>query len=70
MGLIVNIYKKNFLKRYDRDEAVPYYSAKDFPGLKCTRGSFLNSCWALESVAFIQRSRNGLNGSMDTTSRG
>ncbi|MBQ4226764.1 MAG: alpha/beta hydrolase [Clostridia bacterium] len=43
MGLIVNIYKKNFLKRYDRDEAVPYYSAKDFPGLKCTRGSFLNS---------------------------
>ena len=43
MGLIANIYRKNFLQRYDRDEAVPYYRAGDFPGLMCGEGSFDNS---------------------------
>lgn len=43
MGLITKIYRKNFLKRYDKDEAIPYYCPEDFPGLICERGSFQNS---------------------------
>lgn len=43
MGIIVNTYKKNFLQRYDKDEAIPYYSASDFAGLVCEEGSFDNS---------------------------
>ena len=43
MGLIVNMYKKNFLQRYDKDEAVPYYDGADFPGLVTLKGSFKNS---------------------------
>ncbi len=43
MGLITNMYQKNFLQRYDKDEAVPYYSAADFPGLLCEQRSFSNS---------------------------
>ncbi len=43
MGFIVNMYKKEFLKRYDKEEAVPYYSADDFKGLVCDEGSFINS---------------------------
>ena len=43
MGIAVGIYKKSFLKRYDKDEAVPYYSPADFPGLECADGSFRNS---------------------------
>ena len=43
MGLIANIYKKNILQRYDKDEAIPYYCTEDFPGLECTQGEFQNS---------------------------
>ena len=43
MGLITNIYQKNFLQRFDKDGAIPYYSAEDFAGLTCEEGSFLNS---------------------------
>ncbi len=43
MGYIVNSYKKNFLKRFDKDEAIPYYSSSDFPNLECREGSFQNS---------------------------
>ena len=43
MGLIANIYQKNFLQRYDKDEAIPYYSAADFPGLVCEEASFRNA---------------------------
>ncbi len=42
MGLITNIYQKRFLRRYDRDEAFPYYRPEDFPGLICRRDSFQN----------------------------
>ena len=43
MGPITRMYRDNFLQRYDKDEAVPYACAADFPGLVCDRGSFLNS---------------------------
>ena len=43
MGLITNMYRKNFLQRYDPDEAVPYHSPADFPGLACGDGEFTNS---------------------------
>ncbi|MBO4216855.1 MAG: alpha/beta hydrolase [Clostridia bacterium] len=47
MGVIVNMYKKEFLKRFDKDDAIPYYSAADFPGLVCDEGSFENSAAVL-----------------------
>ena len=43
MGFITNTYQKSFLQRYDKDEAIPYYCAGDFPGLNCERGNFENS---------------------------
>ena len=43
MGLIVNLYQKNFLQRFDKDEAIPYYDAADFPGLFCKQDSFRNT---------------------------
>ncbi len=43
MGLITGIYQKDFLKRYDKDEAIPYYRPDDFPGLVCEQDSFKNS---------------------------
>ena len=43
MGLIVNTYKKNFLRRFDKDEAIPYYAPADFEGLVCEEGSFDDS---------------------------
>ena len=43
MGIIVKNYKESFLQRFDKDEAIPYYSTEDFPGLKCEQGSFKNS---------------------------
>ena len=42
MGLI-KIYKDNFLIRFDKDEAIPYYSYKDFPNLSYEENSFTNS---------------------------
>ena len=43
MGVIVDLYKKNFLRRFDREEGIPYYSAADFPGLASDQGFFENS---------------------------
>ena len=43
MGLITDMYRKNFLQRYDKDEAVPYGCAADYPGLVCEQDSFRNS---------------------------
>lgn len=43
MGLITKMYKDNFLQRFDKDGVIPYYSAADFPGLKCEQSSFQNS---------------------------
>ncbi len=43
MGIIVNMYKKNFFQRYDVPEDIPFFSCGDFPGLRCTQGSFRNS---------------------------
>ena len=43
MCVITNTYKKMFLQRYDKDPAIPYYSASDFPGLECEEGSFRNT---------------------------
>ena len=33
MGLVVNLYKKYFVRRFDKEPGVPYYSYTDFPGL-------------------------------------
>ena len=43
MGLILEAYKNNLLKRFDKDEAIPYYSHNDFGGLCYEENSFLNS---------------------------
>ena len=43
MGIVVETYKKNFLQRFDKDGAIPYYCAEDFPGLGLTEGSFCNT---------------------------
>lgn len=43
MGIAVSMYKKNFLRRYDPEEGIPYYSGADFPGLACGEGAFRNS---------------------------
>lgn len=42
MGMIVSLYKKNFLKRYDLDDGIPYFVTSDFPGLTEETGSFQN----------------------------
>ncbi|MBQ5951605.1 MAG: alpha/beta hydrolase [Lachnospiraceae bacterium] len=56
MGLVTGIYQKNFLHRYDKDGAIPYYAPEDFPGLSCGRGSFQNTagvkiCYFIYSYA-------------------
>ena len=43
MGLVTGYYKKNFLRRYDKDEAIPYLSAADFSEFSCVQNSFKNS---------------------------
>ena len=43
MCIIIALYKKNFLLRYDKDEAIPYASCADYNGLICDQGSFCNS---------------------------
>ena len=43
MNKIINQYQNNFLQRFDKDGAIPYYSPADFPGLVCEQGSFQNS---------------------------
>ena len=42
MGLI-KLYKDNFLIRFDKDPAIPYYSYQDFPNLHYEENSFANS---------------------------
>ncbi|MBR4768801.1 MAG: alpha/beta hydrolase, partial [Lachnospiraceae bacterium] len=42
MGLITEIYKKRYLRRFDKDDAIPYYSASDFPGLINEQNEFRN----------------------------
>ena len=42
MSFVINLYKKNFLTRYDFDVAIPYYTVEDFKGLKEETGSFNN----------------------------
>ena len=43
MGFIVKLYRKNFIQRFDKDGAIPYYSADDFVGLSCEEKTFQNS---------------------------
>ena len=43
MSYFINLYKKLFLVRYDFDEAIPYYQASDFKGLKEKEETFINS---------------------------
>ena len=47
MSFITDYYQKNILQRYDKDEAIPYYSPSDFPGLFCTEDTFQNSSGVL-----------------------
>ena len=42
MVSITEQYRKNFLQRFDKDGAIPYYSAADFPGLSCEQSAFRN----------------------------
>ncbi len=41
--MIIRNYWESFLQRFDKDEAIPYYSAADFPGLCCETGTFRNA---------------------------
>lgn len=43
MGIIVNQYKKNLVRRYNKEVGIPYYSFKDFEGLKQEANTFKNS---------------------------
>ena len=43
MGLFVDTYKKKMIIRYDKDEAIPYFSAKDFSGLDYQKETFKNT---------------------------
>ena len=43
MELIVNQYKKNLVRRYNKEVGIPYYSFKDFPNLKQDSFTFINS---------------------------
>lgn len=42
MGWITKLYQKNFLQRFDKDEAIPYACLADFPGLVCKEDAFQN----------------------------
>ena len=43
MNFIVNLYRKNFIQRFDKDDGIPYYSKEDFVGLNCLENTFNNS---------------------------
>ena len=43
MCIILKTYKGSFLRRFDKDGAVPYLCPEDFPGLCREEGSFTNS---------------------------
>ena len=54
MGMITDMYRKNFLQRFDKDGAIPYYGAADFPGLVCTEAAFRNKAKVLIRYFFYQ----------------
>ena len=43
MGIIIKLYRENFMKRYDMDEGIPFPCHTDYPGLVFESGSFRNS---------------------------
>ena len=43
MCVIKKFLQKTILIRYDKDGAIPYYSANDFPNLKVEENTFINS---------------------------
>ncbi len=43
MGLITNQYKKNLVRRYNKEVGIPYYSFSDFKDLKQEPKTFTNS---------------------------
>lgn len=43
MSIVVDQYQKNFLQRFDKDAAIPYYCPADFPGLICEQNAFRNT---------------------------
>ena len=43
MSLVINTYKKNLLKRFDKDGAIPFLSYQDFSGLEYQEDCFINS---------------------------
>ena len=43
MGIIVDQYKKNLVRRYNKEVGIPYYSFKDFEGLIQEAHTFKNS---------------------------
>ena len=43
MSISVNLYKKNFLIRFDKDPAIPYLSYKDYKDLNYKENHFTNS---------------------------
>lgn len=43
MGIVIKLYKKNLVRRYNKEVGIPYYSFKDFSGLKQESYTFKNS---------------------------
>ena len=43
MGIVVHVFKKRMLHRYDKDGYTPYLSSEDFPGLNKEKFTFTNS---------------------------
>lgn len=59
MGFIANKYRKQLLRRYDKDGYTPYLSAADFPGLTVDAGTFVNSVGV--GVAFFRYAYEGFD---------
>ena len=57
MSAVVDFYQKNFLQRFDKDAAIPYFSPADFPGLFCEENSFHNAA-CIKIRYFIYRYEN------------
>ena len=43
MSIVVDLYARNFLTRYDFDVAIPYFKAEDFKGLHALEDTFKNA---------------------------
>ena len=43
MGKVLDSYKNIFIKRFNKDKAIPYYSARNFKGLNCKEFTFKNN---------------------------